>query len=41
MFPSNLPKEICKSASLGLRSWERTDNNGIRLALKMEFNPKN
>jgi hypothetical protein len=41
MFPSSLPKEICKNASLGLRSLERTDNNGIRLALKMEFNSTN
>ncbi len=32
MFPSNLPKEIYKSASLGLRSLERTEKNGIRLA---------
>jgi hypothetical protein len=41
MFPSSLPKEIYISASLGLRSLERIDKNGIRLVLKMEFNPKN
>jgi hypothetical protein len=41
MFPSSLPKEVCRNASLGLRSLERIDKNGIRLVLKMEFNLEN
>jgi hypothetical protein len=41
MFPSSLPKGICKNASLGVRSLERTNKNGIRLALKMELNLEN
>jgi hypothetical protein len=40
MFVSNLPKQICKNASLGLRSLGKKDRNGIRFILKLEFNPK-
>jgi hypothetical protein len=41
MFLLNLPKHICRNASLGLRSLGRASRNGIRLVLKLEFNPKN
>ncbi len=41
MFLSSLPKHICKNASLGLRNLGRTDKNGIRLVLKLEFDLEN
>jgi hypothetical protein len=40
MFLSNLPKHICKNASLDLRSLGKKDRIGIRLVLKLKFNPK-
>jgi hypothetical protein len=40
MFSLNLLKQICKSGSLGLRSLERVDKNGIRCVLKLEFDLK-
>jgi len=40
MFLSSLPKQSCKNASLGLRSLGRANKNGIRLVLKLEFDPK-
>jgi hypothetical protein len=40
MFLSNLPKQIYRNVSLGLRSLERVDKNGIKLVLKLEFDPK-
>jgi hypothetical protein len=41
MFLSSLPEQICKIASIGLRSLGKVDRNGIRLVLKLEFDPKN
>jgi hypothetical protein len=41
MFLSSLPKKICKNASLGLRNLGRVDMNGIKLVLKLEFDPEN
>jgi hypothetical protein len=41
MFLSNLPKHICRNASFDLRSLGRADKDGIRLVLKLEFDPKN
>ncbi len=40
MFLLGLPKQICKNASFGLRSSGRANKNGIRLVLKLEFDPK-
>jgi hypothetical protein len=40
MFLSNLSKQIFKNASLDLRSLGKKDRIGIRLVLKLKFNPK-
>jgi hypothetical protein len=40
MFLSSLPKYICKTASLGLRSLGKANMNGKRFVLKLEFDPK-
>jgi hypothetical protein len=41
MFLLNLFRKIYKSASLGLRNFEREGQNGTRLVLKLAFATKN
>jgi len=40
MFLFNVLKQICKSASLGLKNLEREGRNGTRLVLRLTFAPK-
>jgi hypothetical protein len=37
MFLLNLLKQICKSASFGLRNLEKEGRNGTRLVLRLAF----